>query len=69
MADQLEKEDSTPDAGRGTGRIGAVAGVVPAVGLGALRVIGAAGPEATARLQFAGGMALLLIYGSPYVLT
>ena len=56
------------DTGRGTrvAVIGAVLGVVPAVGLGSLRFLLAEGPESAA--QIAGNIAFALVYLSPYLL-
>ena len=69
MADHRENENPRLDTGRGIGaaRIGAIAGLVPAIGLGVLRVLNLEPPEAIE--QLAGTLALVLVYGSPYVLT
>ena len=58
----------TPKAARGTraALIGAVVGLVPAVGLGALRVLNGEAPAVAA--QVAGNIAFTLVYASPYLL-
>ncbi len=47
--------------------IGAVAGIIPAIGLGCLRVLNSEPPEVAA--QLAGNVAFALVYASPYLLT
>ena len=56
------------DSARGVraARIGAIAGLVPAVAIGALRVILSESPEAAA--QIAGNIAFTLTYAAPYLL-
>ena len=58
----------TPKAARGTraALIGAVVGLVPAVGLGSLRVLNGEAPAVAA--QVAGNIAFTLVYASPYLL-
>ena len=46
--------------------IGAVAGIIPAIGLGCLRVLNSEPPETAD--QIAGNMAFILVYASPYLL-
>ena len=46
--------------------IGAVAGIIPAIGLGCVRVLNSEPPEVAA--QFAGNIAFALVYASPYLL-
>ena len=46
--------------------IGAVAGIIPAIGLGCLRVLNSEPPEVAA--QLAGNIAFVLVYTSPYLL-
>ncbi len=59
--------DPNPNDGRGRrlAVVGAVAGLVPAVGLGSLTFLNAEGPETT---QIAGNAAFALMYLSPYTL-
>ena len=46
--------------------IGAVAGIIPAIGLGCVRVLNSESPEVAA--QLAGNIAFALVYASPYLL-
>ena len=46
--------------------IGAVAGIIPAIGLGCVRVLNSESPEVAA--QLAGNIAFALMYASPYLL-
>ena len=46
--------------------IGAVAGIIPAIGLGCVRVLNSEPPEVAA--QLAGNIAFALVYASPYLL-
>ena len=64
----MDISDSNPNDRRGTrlALIGAIAGLVPAAGLGSLPFLNADGPEAT--IQIAGNVAFALLYLSPYAL-
>ena len=61
-------EDADNTAGRGTKAavVGAIIGLVPAVGLGCARVLNSEPPEVAA--QLAGNIAFALVYASPYLL-